>query len=121
MMSQLTRCRRLSFCADRIVSRCGSARLLFLVLAAGCAVPQPSAQPAATQPTRARAYDRIEAEILVALNRARTDPVGTASGIDALTKYYNGKLFQRPTQSVPIQTVEGVAAVREAAADVRSR
>ncbi len=78
----------------------------------------PSRQP--TVPAPARDYARIEAELLDALNRARTDPQGTAADLDALTKYYNGKLLQLPDQPVPLETVEGVPAVREAVAAARS-
>src|SRR3954465_14595364 len=99
----------------------GRARLLVIPLAFACAVPVTVASPTrAPAPLPAADYSRLEAQVLAALNRARTDPQGTAADLDALTRYYNGKLLQRPTQSVPIQTVEGVSAAREAVSAVRS-
>ena len=104
-------------------------RLLPTIIAAGaigCAAPiQVSSPPASVAPAVAFSsptldYSRVEAEVLVALNRARTDPRGMAAELDALVKDYNGTLFQRPTQAVPIRTFEGAAAAREAVTDVRS-
>jgi uncharacterized protein YkwD len=66
-------------------------------------------------------YTHLESEVLNALNRARTNPRGTAIDLQDLIPFYKGKLFQRPEQPAPIQTSEGVAAVREAIADVSSR
>jgi uncharacterized protein YkwD len=105
------------------VSRHGRACLLFIVGALGCAtalqVPRPARQSAA--PSGSPDYGRIESEVLVALNRARTDPQGTAADLDALTRYYNGKLFQRPGHAVPTQTNEGVSAAREAEGAARAQ
>jgi uncharacterized protein YkwD len=81
-----------------------------------------SPTPTASRPQPANTdYSRLESEVLAGLNRARTDPRGTAAGIDGLVRYYNGKLLQRPGQPVPIQTVEGAAAAREAATALRSQ
>src|SRR4051812_19934902 len=118
MMSQLVRECLLSVLRTHYVHRCGRVRLLFVAAAMGCAAPVlvSSPAPSPTAPVlRSTDYQRLEAEVLAALNRARTDPEGTAASLDAMTKYYTGKLLQRPGQSVPIQTNEGVTAVREAA------
>src|SRR4051794_18247375 len=124
-MSRVHSHRRLSLLRTPSVSHLGRARLTWLIAAAACAAPVlvssgPSA-PATAAPQRSADYSRLEAEVLAALNRARTDPQGTAAGLDALTRYYDGKLLQRPSQPVPIQTVEGVSAAREAATAVRSQ
>jgi uncharacterized protein YkwD len=58
---------------------------------------------------------------LSALNRARTNPRGTAIDLQDLLPFFKGNLFQRPEQPVPVQTTEGAAAVREAITDVSSR
>jgi uncharacterized protein YkwD len=104
------------------VSRHGRAWLVLLTGVASCSkasqAPPPARQPTAT--SDGRDYARIESELFDALNRARTDPQATAADLDALAKFFTGKLFQRPGQPVPIQTLEGVSAVREAAAAVRS-
>ena len=68
-----------------------------------------------------RGYARIEREVLVALNQARSDPKGTAAKLDILARSYRGTLLRRPTQQIPIQTSEGVVAVREAAAAARTQ
>lgn len=106
----------------KTASQLSAVALLAVACASGLAFP--STSTTGTQPIPSsgsgREYSRIEAELLSALNRARTDPQGTASDLDALTRYYNGRLFQRPTQPVPIQTNEGVAAVREAVAALKS-
>jgi uncharacterized protein YkwD len=121
-MRSFVLCRALSVGIVRFVSRCGRARLAVAFAVAGCStalqMPTPSPQPTTTAANRD--YARIESELFDALNRARTDPQGTAIELDALTKYYNGNLFQLPGQPVPLRTVEGIAAVREAASAVRS-
>ena len=68
-----------------------------------------------------RDYARIESEVLASLNRARTDPAGTAATLNALIPYFDGRRFKRPTWPVAVQTTEGVAAVREAASALRSQ
>jgi uncharacterized protein YkwD len=124
MMGPLAWRRLLSTCLAPIVSRRGSARLVILGLTLSCAVPVAVSSPTpwTSRPQPANTdFSRLESEVLAALNRARADPQGTAAGIDALVRYYNGKLLTRPGQPVPIQTVEGAAAAREAAAAVRSQ
>ena len=122
-MSLLIWIRRLSVADADSVSLHRRARFLPLIAAIACSstsqLPTPERQP--TLPAPNHDYARIEREILDGLNRARTDPRAAASDLDALTKYYDGQLFQRPTQSVPIRTVEGIGAAREAATAVRSQ
>src|SRR5258708_3261671 len=107
----------------QFVSRHGRACLILVVATLGCAtalqVPAPVRQPATS--SASADYGGIESEVLAALNRARTDPQGTAADLDPVTRYYNGKLFQRPGQPVPIQTNEGVSAAREAEGAVRAQ
>lgn len=106
----------------RPVSRCGRARLVAVFVVAGCStglqLSTPASQPTAAAATRD--YARTEAELFDALNRSRTDPLGTAVELEALTKYYKGNLFQPPGQLIPTRTVEGLAAAREAVSAVRS-
>jgi len=66
-------------------------------------------------------YTHLEGEVFSALNRARTNPRGTAIDLQDLIPFYNGNLFKRPEQATAIQTAEGVTALREAIADVSSR
>ena len=112
----------LSMATFHFVSRHGRVCLVLALCVVGCSkaprAPAPAQQRTATSGDRD--YAHIESDLFDAINRARTDPQGTAADLDALTKYYRGKLFQRPEQAVPIQTIEGVSAVREAAAAVRS-
>jgi uncharacterized protein YkwD len=107
----------------RFVSRHGRGRLLIVLGLFGCAaafqLPGSPAQPAAT--TSLSDYGRIEGEVIDALNRARTSPASVATDLDALTRYFSGKLLQRPGQQIAVQTAEGVAAVREAASAARSQ
>jgi len=112
----------LSMTTVHFVSRHGRACLVLVLGMVGCSTALRAPAPAHQTPPESsdRNYARIEAELFDAINRARTDPQRTAADLDALTKYYRGKLFQRPEQPVPIQTIEGVSAVREAAAAVRS-
>jgi uncharacterized protein YkwD len=100
----------------------GTSPTILAAVLLGCAAPirVSSPPPPAIAPSSPANYSRVETEVLVALNRARTDPTGTAADLDGLVKDYNGALFQRPTQALPIRTVEGAAAAREAVTDVRS-
>jgi uncharacterized protein YkwD len=91
-------------------------------LAHGCAsaiqLPAPVTQPPTSAPSGTRDYVRIEAEVLAALNRARTNPQGEAGDIERLLPYYAGRLFQRPGQ-VAVQTNEGIDPAREAITALR--
>lgn len=104
------------------VSLHGRARLCAAIGLIGCAtaLPLPGPTPQPTGTASNRDYARIESEVFETLNRARTSPSAMAVDLDALTRYFNGRLRQRPGQPVAVQTVEGVAAVREAASVVRS-
>src|SRR5436309_2950622 len=92
MMCLLAATRELSLPRLWSVRMDGSVRFLMLSLLCGCTVPiaVTSPRPTAAPPSASRDYDRIEAEVFVALNRARTNPQGTAAELDALTKYFNG-------------------------------
>lgn len=98
---------------------------LSIIVCFGCAASggPPASRPApVTQaPTPIRDFVRIESEVLAALNRARTDPGGTASALEALIPHFSGTRFKRPTWPVPVQTTEGATAVREAVRAVRSQ
>jgi uncharacterized protein YkwD len=86
------------------VSRCGRARLAATLVIAGCSTAplRPSPSRPSTVPAPNGGYGREQPP-------TSTPWRSTTTG-----------LFQRPGQPVPVQTVVGVAAVREAAADVRS-
>src|SRR5437763_12661984 len=122
MISRLRATHALSMSRRKIVSCAGRARLFVCAFATACAVPLTVASPTpATAGSTATDYPRLEAQVLAALNRARANPSGTAADLDLLIRYYNGTLLQRPDQPVPVQTVEGISAVREAATAVRSQ
>ncbi len=114
----------LSVSMTKTVSRSGRARFGTLLLAAACASPVTtrSTTPQTSPPTQAaRDYGRIEQEVLAALNEARTNPRGAASWLDELAGYYSGTRLKRPWWAFALQTTEGVAAVREAAAAMRAQ
>lgn len=108
------------------VSRSGHARLVSIGLVAiACASPIPTSSPTRPTPSPAqvsgRDYSRIEAEVLSALNQARTSPLTAAGWLEELAGYYTGTRVKRPWWSITLQTTEGVAAVREAVAAVRAQ
>jgi uncharacterized protein YkwD len=116
----------LSMLVTRSVSRSGQARLaLALMISSACAGPvsTQSPRPAPTSPpvTSERNYARIEAEVLAALNQARTQPATSAAWLEELAGYYSGTRVKRPWWPITMQTTEGVAAVREAIAAVRAQ
>ena len=107
----------------RIVSHSGRARLALLFVAA-CAAPVSTGSTAPSSPPRApatRDYPRLEREVLAALNEARTNPKGAAVWLDELAGYFSGTRLKRPWWPITLQTTEGVAAVREAAAALRAQ
>lgn len=59
-------------------------------------------------------YATLEKEVLAELNFARTNPAGYARTIQQLLPRYNGTLLQRRDAAVPVRTVEGPDAAREA-------
>ena len=119
MMASLDRDSCLSAGRPANVSRGGRARFLMLLGVLSCAAPVRQETPPAQTTVLRRDYARLEREVLVALNRARTTPAAMAANLESLLTYYDGSLFQRPGQAVPIRTVEGAPAVREAVAAVR--
>jgi uncharacterized protein YkwD len=110
------------------VSRSGRARLAFALLAGACAAPVPRPAPELVPPAipavtggGSRDYARIEAEVLVALNTARTSPSTAAGWLEELIPRFNGTRLSRSDWSIVVQTVEGVAAVREGIAALRAQ
>jgi uncharacterized protein YkwD len=107
------------------VSRYGRACLTAVAVVVACApaatVTRPSSAPTAgpTAPAQ-RDFVRLQAEVLDALNRARTRPAAMATEIESRIPYFEGTRFRRPGASVTILTVEGAAAVREAVTVLRS-
>ena len=55
----------------------------------------------------------MEKEVIAEMNFARTRPREFAKHLEALAKYYDGKLIKIPGE-VPVMTQEGVSAVQEA-------
>ena len=112
---------RLSIPLSGFVPRYGRARLFVVIcVALACAAPAVggTAEPARPQPTApanaTRDFAKIESEVLAALNTARTRPAAAATWLEQLVPRFSGTRLQRPGWSFAIQTVEGVAAVREA-------
>jgi len=62
------------------------------------------------------AQTSFEAEVLQALNVARTNPTAYAATLVRYKTYFKGNLYQLPGQKVPIRTNEGPPAVDEAIA-----
>ena len=60
-----------------------------------------------------------EADVFKELNAARTNPSSYARHLEDMRQYFNGKRFKRPGE-ITIVTEEGVAAVDEAIAFLRS-
>jgi uncharacterized protein YkwD len=113
-----------------------TARLLRLIhlssaaaLAVGCsAVPigttssSPGSVSGSTSATTAdNDYRRIEREVVQELNAARTKPRAYASNVSALLPYFSGNLLKHPGWPVPVQTVEGASAVREAVSALQTQ
>lgn len=62
----------------------------------------------------------LATDIITETNQVRTDPAGYAAKLEALRPYYQGRLVKIPGQPA-VETVEGVAALDEAIADLKSR
>jgi uncharacterized protein YkwD len=92
-----------------------------VVIACAAPMPTPTRPAPSSAPSSGRDYSRIEAEVLSALNQARTSPVTAAGWLEELASYYTGARVKRPWWSITLQTSEGVAAVREAVALVRAQ
>ena len=98
-----------------------AARLAAALLAlAGCAVAAPTSV-GDSAPPEPISYARMEGEVLRAINRARRDPPGYATNVEALLPRFRGRILHRPGREVPTQTNEGPAAVREAIRVLRSQ
>lgn len=94
------------------------ALLLVTVGPAACvAAGSGSTVPAATAATVD--LRKLEGDILLELNAARTAPATYAGRIEALLQHMEGRILRRPGD-VAIATQEGSAAVREAAAALRA-
>lgn len=59
------------------------------------------------------ALSSLEKAVLDEMNLARTDPAQYATYLEAQRNYYKGKSYKRPG-SLPIDTIEGAAALEEA-------
>jgi uncharacterized protein YkwD len=64
--------------------------------------------------------DRLEAAVLTELNVLRANPPAYAKKLEAMRASYRGKLLFRGPGERPIATVEGVAALDEAIADLKA-
>lgn len=73
-----------------------------------------------TQPLTPEILSDLATEIIVETNQARTNPVGYASKLEALRPYYQGTLVKIPGQPA-VETIEGISALDEAIADLKSR
>jgi uncharacterized protein YkwD len=104
------------------VPRYGRGWLASLLVMACSTAMTPATRPA-TQPSApaGRDFTRIEAELLSALNTARTHPLTVAAWLDELSRDFTGTRLKRPAWPIPVQTTEGVAAVREAIAALRAQ
>src|SRR4051812_3542329 len=124
-MSSLLHLSVLSASRTGTVHRHGRAWHFILALAvSSCAVPVPATSlPSVPAPTNGggRDFGKIEAEVFSALNRARTDPAGTSASLHQLESYFDGNLLKLPAWPVPVRTVEGVVAVRQAVSAVASQ
>ena len=100
------------------------AATLALGWVAGCAAPsaaRSSALPAGSGPGAATDFARLEREVVSELNSARTNPAAYARGIERLIPDYNGTLLKRPDAAVPVRTMEGASAAREAISALRAQ
>ena len=86
-----------------------------------CTVPPISTgnPPRPTRPVAGAArstvdYRRLESEVVAELDAVRANPRTYVPYLTQLRSMFNGKLLSRPGWPVPVETVEGAAAVREA-------
>jgi uncharacterized protein YkwD len=63
--------------------------------------------------TRASAQSGFEAQVLNALNAARTNPSAYAHGLQQYRGYFHANLVRYPGQHADVETAEGVAVVDE--------
>jgi len=64
----------------------------------------------------AKAQTSFEAQVLEAMNLARTNPAAYAATLVRYKNFFKGNVYQMPGQKLPIKTNEGTAAVDEAVA-----
>ena len=79
-----------------------------------------SASSPAWSPVPANCCAALERAVLDELNRVRANPARYAASIEAELPYYQGRIFQRPTDAVSLSTREGAAAAREAVKALRA-
>lgn len=60
----------------------------------------------------------LNLDIAAEVNRLRADPAGFAQRLQALRRHYKGLLFEEPGR-IPILTIEGVAALDDAIAELK--
>jgi len=73
-----------------------------------------------SEPLTTENLEALARQIIVETNLVRRDPVGYAAKLKALRPYYQGRLVRIPGQPI-VETVEGVAALDEAIADLERR
>jgi uncharacterized protein YkwD len=83
-------------------------------------VPASSASSPAWSPVPANCCAALERAVLDELNRVRVNPARYAASIEAEIPYYQGRIFQRPTDAVSLSTREGAAAAKEAVRALRA-
>ena len=91
-----------------------------IIVTAGCRIesrrPEPGPPPAEPRPSVA---EERESAIIAELNAARTDPGGYAAKLEARRRFYADQVLRLPGQP-PIMTREGITALDEAIAALRS-
>ena len=76
--------------------------------------------PAAAQGSEAGALTPLEAGIIAEMNLARRDPRTYVSYLEAMLPHFDGTLLRLPGR-IPLATIEGAPAVREAIAALRAQ
>lgn len=104
----------LAACAPPV--RTGGPTTTTTTTSSAAAPPPATSTPVTPPPSGAVDYRRIEREVLVELNAARTNPAAYAANLSALLPLFNGNLISKPGMTVSIRTNEGAGAVREAIA-----
>lgn len=100
------------------------AATLALAVSAGCASPAAARSPAMpprSGPGPTTDFARLEREVTAELNSARTNPAAYVRSIERLMADYRGTLLERPDAAVPVRTLEGARAAREAVAALRAQ
>ncbi|HTR78931.1 MAG TPA: CAP domain-containing protein [Gemmatimonadaceae bacterium] len=92
--------------------RAGLLVVLFASLTQGVAAQR--VPPATPRPAGDSDYVRLEQDVVTALNRARTDPVGFSKDLEGLLPAYHDNVLEFPGSFASIRTLEGDSALREA-------